>query len=124
MPAKSIVLVDPHSLLPNAVVGLNHPDVPFRGQGHPEIEFLDNAYGGFDSALRATLSSACGIQVRVEADESSPWLQIHTPHKNPHYQQTVVIEPMTCPPNAFNSKVDLVSLEPDCEFSTEWKIIL
>ncbi len=124
VPAKFVMLVDSDRLLPQGVAELESPDVSFPGEGSPDIAFLDHAYGGFGSPVRAILRSVGGAEVTVKAPPSSPWLQVHAPLKDRRYSKTLVIEPMTCPPDAFNSSLDLISLEPEAEFMTEWTIAL
>jgi len=34
----------------------------------------------------------------------------------------LALEPMTCPPDAFNSGTDLIVLEPDAETGAAWTI--
>jgi aldose 1-epimerase len=50
----------------------------------------------------------------LEFDQSSNWIQIHTADRNGAEQSrnTVAIEPMSCPPDAFNSGVDVINLKP------------
>jgi aldose 1-epimerase len=55
---------------------------------------------------------------------SAPWVQIYTadwgdPEDRRH---AVAVEPMTCPPDALNSKVDLITLAPGATYSVEWRI--
>lgn len=47
------------------------------------------------------------------------YLQVYIP---PH-RTCIAFEPMTCPPDAFNNKIDLISLEPAKEISVAWGII-
>ncbi|EHW2562941.1 aldose epimerase, partial [Escherichia coli] len=39
-----------------------------------------------------------------------PWVQIYSGEKL--QRQGLAVEPMSCPPNAFNSGIDLLLLEP------------
>jgi aldose 1-epimerase len=52
------------------------------------------------------------------------WLQVFTgdplgPHRR---RKAVAIEPMTCPPNAYVTGVDLLVLEPGQEVTQTWGI--
>ena len=56
--------------------------------------------------------------------EAFPWLQVFTgkaeaQHAPPH---GVAVEPMTCPPDAFNSGESLIRLEPGQSWTGTWGI--
>ncbi len=46
------------------------------------------------------------------------YLQVYIPTD----RQSIALEPMTCPPDAFNNKIDLMALAPDEEASFSWGI--
>ena len=39
-------------------------------------------------------------------------------------RRSLAIEPMTCPPDAFRTQIDLIVLEPDEAVSLEWGLLL
>jgi aldose 1-epimerase len=88
---------------------------------------LDHALTGLDRDARgrawARLSSA-GTQVSLWAGPGYEWLQAFTGDTlDPsHRRKAVAIEPMTCPPNAFVSGVDLLILEPGDSVTHTWGI--
>jgi aldose 1-epimerase len=41
----------------------------------------------------------------------------------PRRRRSVAIEPMTCPPNALRSGIDLITLQPDTEWSASWGLV-
>jgi hypothetical protein len=53
-----------------------------------------------------------------------PWLQLHTGDKEPPLPNRLglAVEPMTCPPDAFNTGTDLVRLEPGARHEVSWSI--
>jgi aldose 1-epimerase len=55
-------------------------------------------------------------------DEAWPWVQVHTADRpEPGLNRSgLAVEPMTCPPDAFNSGVDLVRLQPGAEHRARW----
>ena len=53
-------------------------------------------------------SPASGVGVSLSSDVS--WLQVYS--ADDIDRVGVAVEPMTCPPNAFNSGTDVVALEP------------
>ena len=55
-----------------------------------------------------------GVEVWAEPDFR--WVQVFTPDEFPGSGQAIAIEPMTCPPDALNSGVDLITLAPGEEW--------
>ncbi|KWX09966.1 galactose mutarotase, partial [Carbonactinospora thermoautotrophica] len=53
-----------------------------------------------------------------------PWVQVHTADRpEPRFDRAgLAVEPMTCPPDAFNSGTDLVVLEPGAAHAASWTI--
>lgn len=47
----------------------------------------------------------------VSSRSNQPWLQIYSGEKL--YRRGLAVEPMSCPPNAFNSGIDLIQLSPE-----------
>jgi aldose 1-epimerase len=65
--------------------------------------------------------------VEVWADDGFGYLQVYTGdtlEPASRRRQAVAIEPMTCPPNAFASGVDVIRLEPGASWSGAWGIAL
>lgn len=60
--------------------------------------------------------------VEVWADPAFRWVQVFTPDEFPGAGKVVAIEPMTCPPDALNSGVDLITLAPGENWSGRWGI--
>ena len=83
---------------------------------------------GSDGRSRARLESADGGRgVEIWADEAFGYLQAYTGdtlEPASRRRQAVAIEPMTCPPNAFASGVDVIRLEPGATWSGVWGIEL
>jgi aldose 1-epimerase len=81
---------------------------------------------GADGRSRARLESADGERgVEVWADEAFGYLRVYTGdtlEPASRRRQAVAIEPMTCPPNAFASGVDVIRLEPGASWSGTWGI--
>jgi aldose 1-epimerase len=83
---------------------------------------------GSDGRSRARLESTDGERgLEVWADEAFGYLQVYTGdtlQPASRRRQAVAIEPMTCPPNAFASGVDVIRLEPGASWSGAWGIAL
>jgi aldose 1-epimerase len=65
-----------------------------------------------------------GTQVALWAGPGYQWLQVFTGDTlDPsHRRRALAVEPMTCPPNAFASGVDLLLLEPGDSVTHTWGI--
>lgn len=99
-----------------------------------EVETLDlnHPYGAIDrgpSGELAWLDSADGSRTTLWGDEDFRWLQIYTPRDHPRedaqgltHGLAVAIEPMTAPPDALNSGVDLIHLSAGGSWSGSWGI--
>jgi aldose 1-epimerase len=81
---------------------------------------LDTAFGGVPGG--ATLSTVDGCGVRLWVDEQFRWLQVFTSDvlPEPRRRRAVAVEPMTCPPDAFNSGEDLIMLAPGETWRGSW----
>ncbi|GAA1955230.1 aldose 1-epimerase family protein [Agromyces allii] len=130
LPADLVMKVSSYRLLPIAVesVAARGGILDFRERREIGQTELNHAFGGLrrDSAgnTRVRVTDRRGFGVELECDGSARWLQIYTadaadPLDRRH---AVAVEPMTCPPDALNSKVDLITLEPGATFSTQWRI--
>ena len=61
--------------------------------------------------------------MRLWVDEAFPYLMVYTAddvHDPERRRRAVAIEPMTCPPNAFRSGTDVVTLAPGETWHGEW----
>lgn len=101
------------------------PAAPVRS---PEITLrgaeLDHAFGGClptDGLVRHRLSGPDG-DVELWADPDFGWVQVFTPDDHPGRGRAVAVEPMTCPPDALNSGIGLLVLEPGQTWSGRWGI--
>jgi len=109
---------------PRKVEGSAHDFREARTLGDMRI---DNAYTGLsrDSGGRAWVHLT-GAEHRTSfwLDEVHPWLEIFTADTIPAgvRRQGLGVEPMTCPPDAFNSGTDLIDLAPGDQFSGSWGI--
>ena len=96
----SMIPVAPHDV---ASFGLD-----FRSHALIGTSLLDHAFGGLPkSTWTVTLRDpASGVGVSLSSD--APWLQVYSADNIGRVG--VAVEPMSCPPNAFNSGTDVVAL--------------
>ncbi|HZU94793.1 MAG TPA: aldose 1-epimerase family protein [Microbacterium sp.] len=129
LPASEVLTVTPDRLSPVAVEPVSeHPEWDFQSARPIGDVFIDHAFTGLtrtDGIATVELRTADGTGVAMTWDERCPWVQIHTAD-NPGFDDIhrigLAVEPMTCPPDAFNSGTDLVVLEPGAEHSAGWRI--
>jgi aldose 1-epimerase len=77
--------------------------------------------------MRVTRSSYAGPDgtgVRLWADASFGWWQVFTGDTLPRerYRRSVAVEPMTCPPDAFRSGRDVITLDPGQPWHATWRL--
>jgi aldose 1-epimerase len=78
--------------------------------------------GSATTTVRLLDPSGSGVAMTWGTD--CPWVQIHTadlpdPAKS---RLGLAVEPMTCPPDAFNSTIDLISIRPGETTQASWSI--
>jgi aldose 1-epimerase len=88
---------------------------------------LDTAFTGLftagDGRARARLTGP-DAEITLWAGPGYRWLQVFTGDAlGPDARRrALAIEPMTCPPNAFASGIDLLTIEPGCGATQQWGI--
>ncbi|MFJ4027979.1 aldose 1-epimerase family protein [Paenarthrobacter sp. NPDC089989] len=128
-PVGTYLEVTPDRLLPVRLASVEGHQFDFRTAraiGAAEIDhaFTDVAYDG--GLARLSLRDPAGTGVGMSWDESCTWLQIHTADKPAPIPSRIglAVEPMTCPPDAFNSGTDLIRLEPGASHTASWSIYI
>lgn len=128
VPAGEFLKVTPDRLLPVAVRAVDGHEFDFRAPRSIGATRIDHAFTGitFSDAGRAQLVARDpgGTGVGMAWDRTCQWLQIHTADKQPPAPNRLglAVEPMTCPPDAFNSGADLIRLEPGATHEASWSI--
>lgn len=128
LPAAEVLTVTPDRLSPVAVEAVDaHPEWDFRNPRAIGDVFIDHAFTELaraDGVAEVRVVAADGHGVALSWGESCPWVQVHTadlPTDAVHSRIGLAVEPMTCPPDAFNSEVDLIVLEPGAEAAASWR---
>lgn len=130
LPAEEYLEVTADRLLPRGQTGVGGTGMDFR-EARPigDVE-IDHAYtklsGGPDGRAEVRLTdTADGTGVALLWDpHTCPWVQVHTadrPEKEDD-RLGLAVEPMTCPPDAFNSGTDVVRLRAGEAHDAEWVI--
>ncbi len=126
LPTDSVLTVTPDRLLPIALVGVEGGEFDYRAPRPIGDTFIDHAFSDLqrvDGAATVRLTSG-DSGVAMVWDARCPWVQIHTADlpDAEHSRRGLAVEPMTCPPDAFNSGTDLVWIAPGASTTAGWTI--
>ena len=119
LPAGTVLTVTPDRLIPvDAVDVSTEPQFDFRAPRVIADTFIDHAFTDFATA-RVAVTAPGGTGVAMTWDAACTWVQVHTADRPTVEENRVglAVEPMTCPPDAFNSGTDLIVLEPGASTS-------
>ncbi|CAN5204481.1 aldose 1-epimerase family protein [soil metagenome] len=114
-------------LNPTREIPVDGPNYDLR-TGRPVKDLqLDDAFGALATVdgVSAILRAPDGREVRLLQDDNHPYLQVFTTRrfpKNGGLGLAVAVEPMTAPPNAFNTGIGVRWLEPDESWNVGWGI--
>lgn len=116
--------------LPAGTAAVEGTDFDFRagkrlGSQQLDTPFTDLARDGHDRA-RVRLTAPDGSRVELWADEHYPVIELYTGDtlSPPRRRLGLGTEPMTCPPNAFQSGQGLIRLEPGQSVTSTWGVRL
>ena len=131
VPGRTRLLVDDERLLPLGLDTVEGSEADLLRAQPLGLRRLDTAYTDLaadpDGRWRVRLShpgTGRAVQLWAQAD-AYPWLQVFTGDSLPPDQARrtgIAVEPMTCPPDAFNSRQDLLVLRAGQSFSAPWGI--
>ncbi|TFC56871.1 galactose mutarotase [Cryobacterium sp. TMT2-15-1] len=128
LPAGRYLRVTPDRLLPVGLTDVDGGPFDFRQPRPIGSVQIDHAFTALvrdaDGVATVELREAGGSGVTMSWGTDCPWLQIHTadlpaPGIN---RLGLAVEPMTCPPDAFNSGTDLIRLMPGESHRSSWII--
>jgi aldose 1-epimerase len=129
IPGRSRLLVDGR-LLPIGAAKVAGGEFDYTEPRRVGAAVLDTAFGELpdDPAGSAVTVSTAGAggrkSVRVWADANFRWWQVFSGDTltGDRFRRSVAVEPMTCPPDAFRSGRDVVTLEPGTSWHGVWGI--
>ena len=125
LPSSEFMQVDLERLLPLGIEKVDSTEFDFRKLKQISNLFIDHAFkADTDLPPRVRLINESKLGVELEFDESTKWIQVHTADRDgkEDARMAIAIEPMSCPPDAFNSALDLITLEPNERHSFSLKI--
>jgi aldose 1-epimerase len=127
VPARSVMFSDERGI-PVRSESVEGTDYDFRRPRPIDTTRLDNAFTDLlrdeDGVARVSLSDpGGGARLTLWVDGSYPYLMLFTGDPLPDVdRRSLAVEPMTCPPNAFRTRVGLIRLEPGASFTSTWGI--
>ena len=135
LPASEVMLVTEDRLIPTgqaSVADALGGALDFRTARTIGTTFIDHAFTNLpfpdpetaDARTTVTVTAAGGTGVSLSWDATCPWVQVHTADRPEPESNRVglAVEPMTCPPDAFNSGDSVVTLEPGDTHAASWTI--
>jgi aldose 1-epimerase len=128
VPARSRVLFDGR-LLPIGAVKLAGTEFDYFESRKVGEQVLDTTFGDLekdeDGFTSVTLAGpGGGPSLDVWADGTFHWWQVFSADTlhGERYRRSIAVEPMTCPPDAFRSGRDVVTLEPGETWRGVWGV--
>ncbi|MBM9460637.1 aldose 1-epimerase family protein [Nocardioides sp. zg-536] len=126
LPAATYLATDAERLLPTgrgAIGDLGlEADSPTGLAGHALNHAVTDLVRDAEGVATVRLRHPDGGGVALWVDAHHRWLQLYTGDDTPRPRVSLAVEPMTSPPDAFNSREDLVVLEPGASFAAQWGI--
>lgn len=131
LPAARVLTVTADRLIPSGLANVVDAASGAFDFHTPRVigdTMIDHAFTALDrdaagiAEVRLTAASGTGVVMRW--DTSCPWVQIHTADQpDPAIDRLgLAVEPMTCPPDAFNTGEDLLLIDRGETVSAGWTI--
>jgi aldose 1-epimerase len=131
VPADTVLTVSEERLLPTGSAPVATEDggtFDFRRPRLIADTFVDHAYTDVlrdaDGTAEVRVTATDGSGTAISWGTDCGWVQVHTGDRPEAWANRVglAVEPMTCPPDAFNSGEGLVVLQPDASSDASWTI--
>jgi aldose 1-epimerase len=127
--ADTFLDVTPDRLIPLQRASVDGTPFDYRRPRRLGKTAIDHAFTDLrtipgNGEARLQLRDPLGTGVAMIWGKACPWVQLHTAdHEIPERHRIgLAVEPMTCPPNAFNSGDNLTVLLPGTTHNTQWSI--
>ncbi|MCS5497964.1 aldose 1-epimerase family protein [Cnuibacter physcomitrellae] len=132
LPAETVLEVTPDRLIPTDLAPVTTAEggaFDFRTPRTIGATEIDHAFTDLvrdaSGATTVSVTDADGRGVAMTWGADCGWVQIHTADLLPSQGVTrlgLAVEPMTCPPDAFNSGTDVLRLGPGESASASWRL--
>ncbi|EBJ8771153.1 aldose-1-epimerase [Salmonella enterica] len=109
LPAKQVFAIDEHSN-PTHLHAVDELDLNYLNQRFLGGKQIDHTFKTDRTEWEMHITDPQQA-LSVSSRSNQPWLQIYSGEKL--YRRGLAVEPMSCPPNAFNSGIDLIQLSPE-----------
>ncbi len=124
LPAATVATVSEPRLLPAGDVPVDGGPLDFRVARAVGGTFIDHAFTDLaaddEGQVTVSVTGGDGRGVAMSWMDDCPWVQIHTADGTG--RTALAVEPMTCPPDAFATGIDLIRLSPDVPHVVRWRI--
>ncbi len=125
LPCSKYVKVDKKRLLPIRICSVMDTQYNFLLSRRIANLSIDHAFKystGYPKSV--ILKDHTGAGIALHFDRETQWIQVHTADRclGPDSRMAIAIEPMTCPPDAFNSGLNLIDLAPKQRHTLKLKI--
>jgi aldose 1-epimerase len=124
--AHTRIVTDPERELPVGTENVDGTAFDFRsgrriGDQHVDYAFTDLERDG-DGRAWVSLTGTDGQTTEIWVDEAYPIIELYTADTldPPRRRRGLGTEPMTCPPNAFQTGQNVIRLEPGQSASSTW----
>ncbi|MGH4014890.1 MAG: aldose 1-epimerase family protein [Pseudonocardiaceae bacterium] len=129
LPASLWLPADERGIPVGGPEGITGTPLDFRDPRPVGATRLDHALTGLarDAGGRAWARlTGSGRQVALWVSDGYGWLHVFTGDTLApgHRRRALAVEPMTCPPNAFVTGMDLITLDPGTTVSHAWGILV
>lgn len=125
LPCSQYMEVDKKRLLPLEIYSVEDTEYNFLSSRLISNLCIDHAFKYSTTYPKSVvLKDQTGAGVALHFDKETRWIQVHTSDRNKALdsRMALAIEPMTCPPDAFNSGLDLIDLDPKQKHTFEIQI--
>ncbi len=126
VPAATVLHSDERGI-PTERIAVDETAFDFRQASRVAETVLDHCFTDLvrdeDGRARVRLRDPDGHGVKLWSDERYRYVMLFTGDPLPDVdRRSLAVEPMTCPPNAFQTGEDVIVLEPGRSFSSTWGI--
>lgn len=124
--ASTVQPLDPTTMIPTGpATPVDGTEYDFRKPRSIAGMSLDTPFGGCEPAEDGLIHHALtgpdgGVELWAEPDFR--WVQVFLTGGFPGQPSAIAIEPMTCPPDALNSGVDLITVPPGESWAGSWGV--
>lgn len=128
IPAGAVLDVDAAMLPTGTETDVAGTDLDFRTPRRAGTATIDHTYTRLqpdgDGVFRCSVGDGATWRTTVWMRQPMRWLQVFSSDTlhGPRHRRAIAVEPMTCPPDALRSGVDVIVLQPGEQVETAWGV--